>query len=60
MGKMRKGIQKTRMMIVGSILLLAGITLVLMWWNDVLALFRGFAGMALAVGGLVVLYMIKE
>lgn len=60
MGKMRKGIEKTRLMIVGSILLLAGITLVLMWWPDVLALFRGFLGMALAVGGLVVLYMIKE
>jgi hypothetical protein len=44
----------------GSIFLLIGITLVLMWWPDVVVLFRGFIGIAIALGGLFLLYMAKE
>lgn len=47
-------------MFIGTVLLIGGITLVLIWWPDVVSLFRGFVGMALALAGLVVLYMIKE
>lgn len=44
----------------GSIILVVGITLVLIWWKDVVSLFKGFIGMFMSVGGLVLLYMMKE
>ena len=44
----------------GGIVLIAGMTLVLIWWTDVVSFFKGFIGMFLAVGGLLLLYMIKE
>ena len=44
----------------GGVLLIAGITLVLICWKDVVAFFRGVSGIVLAIGGLVLLYMMKE
>ena len=51
---------KTLKYIVGGFLVVLGMTLVLCWWADVLAFFRGFLGMALAVGGLLVLYSLNS
>lgn len=46
--------------ILGGTFLLIGITLVLVWWRDVVSLFRGGFGIALALGGMFLLYMAKE
>ncbi len=52
--------KKLGLSVVGIACLIVGITLVLAWWPEVVRLFQGVAGMALAVGGLVVLALIKE
>jgi len=51
---------KPALLIIGSLVLIAGMTMVLVWWKDVVALWRGFSGMAVALGGLLLLYMVKE
>lgn len=53
---MKKGI----LFVVGMFLVIAGVTLVLVWWQDVVTLFRGGTGMVLAVAGLLVLYSLKK
>jgi uncharacterized membrane protein len=40
--------------------MLLGITLVLVWWPDVVSLFRGFVGMAFALAGLLILYILNN
>jgi hypothetical protein len=40
----------------GFAVLLLGIILVLAWWPAVVGLFKGFAGMGLAVLGLLLMY----
>jgi hypothetical protein len=45
--------------ILGSFILVAGIFLILLWWKDVVALFRGTLGMVLALAGLLALYSLK-
>ena len=44
----------------GSVLLVAGVALILAWWKDVVFLFRGGVGIALALAGLVTLVMIRD
>ena len=44
----------------GSVSLIVGMTMILVWWRDVVILFRGGIGMFLALGGLLLLYMVKE
>jgi len=44
----------------GIFLLVLGITMVLIWWADVVSLFKGFLGMAMALAGLLVLYSLKK
>jgi len=51
---------KPLFLLIGSGILVVGITLVLIWWPEVVSLFKGFIGMALALGGLLVLYMVRE
>jgi len=51
---------KAGLVIVGTAMLITGITLILVWWPQVVSLFKGFIPMALAIGGLLVLYFIKE
>ena len=51
---------KALLAVCGGVVLVFGITLVLVWWQDVASLFRGFIGMALALGGMLLLYMMKE
>jgi len=55
--------QKSKKMIyliAGCVFLVLGITLVLVWWEDVVSLFRGLLGMVMAVGAMVLLYLGKE
>ena len=46
--------------LIGTVVMAAGITLVLVWWADVVQLFRGGIGMLLGVVGLFILYNIKK
>ncbi len=44
----------------GSVALIVGMTMVLVWWRDVVLLFRGAMGILLALGGMLLLYMAKD
>ncbi|HPB68645.1 MAG TPA: hypothetical protein PLT76_02915 [Candidatus Omnitrophota bacterium] len=44
----------------GFTVLIAGIAMILVWWQDVVSLFKGAIGMGVALGGLLLLYMVKE
>lgn len=57
---MSKGIKNLVKFIIGSAVLVCGITLILVWRQDVIVLFRGVIGMVLALAGLVILYLVKE
>lgn len=39
----------------GMFLVILGITLVLVWWKDVVGVFRGCVGISLALGGMLIL-----
>lgn len=45
---------------IGTVIMIAGVTLILVWWADVVQLFRGGIGMLLGVVGLFILYNIKK
>jgi len=45
--------------IIGIVLLLLGVTLILVWWSSLVALFKGVIGFALAIVGLFILYNTK-
>lgn len=47
-------------MLAGFLVLVSGITMMLLWWPDFVRLCRGFIGFAAAIGGLLVLYSIKD
>ena len=51
---------KSLLFILGSFVLILGTILILLWWQDVVILFRGIFGILLALGGMFVLYMVKE
>ena len=51
---------KLALFLSGGMFLVLGLTLVLIWWHDVVSLFRGFIGVLIALGGLMILYMVKE
>lgn len=46
--------------VLGGFVLTSGMTFVLLWWPDVVSLFRGVIGMALALAGLLILYLVKD
>ncbi len=46
--------------VVGAGLLIFGVSLILGWWNDVVILFKGGAGIVLALGGMLTLYLAKR
>lgn len=58
--KKKAGTPNYVLVVLGAGMLVAGITLVLVWWPYVLALFKGVIGMVLAVAGLVALYLLKD
>lgn len=51
---------KAALLFFGLGFMILGIVLVLVWWQDVVIVFRGFIGVMIALGGLLVLYMVKE
>ncbi len=55
-----QGANKGLLGVVGVIALVVGLTLVLVWWPDVMVLFRGILGIVLAVAGLFILYIIRQ
>ncbi len=57
---MNINLKKTALYLSGSFVLVLGNTLILVWWQDVAALFRGVAGIGLALAGLLVLYSLKK
>ena len=46
--------------VVGLGILLAGLILILRWWNSVVIVFEGGAGIVIAITGLVILMLAKE
>jgi hypothetical protein len=52
--------KKFVLFLVGFFILILGITLVLIWWADVVVLFRGALGIILALAGLLTLYAVKR
>ncbi len=46
--------------LIGSFILVLGVTLVLAWWTDVVVLFRGGIGMVLALAGMLILYSLNQ
>jgi len=46
--------------ITGVCALILGIALILLWWPQVVDLFKGVIGMILALVGLVILYMVRR
>lgn len=49
-------IKKAGVLLAGFFLITAGASLVLVWWSDVVSLFRAGVGMTLALAGLLILY----
>ena len=46
--------------LLGVVILIVGITMILAWWPQVVALFQGFLGLAFAIAGMLVLYSISK
>ena len=44
----------------GSILLILGVCLILVWWRDLVVIFRGVIGIMIALAGLFILYIIGQ
>lgn len=44
----------------GAFILISGIALILLWWPQVINLFKGIVGMILALVGLIILYVAKR
>ena len=57
MMKQRKKNSRVVLLVAGSVILLAGITLILVWSGDVVILFKGALGIATALAGMILLYM---
>ncbi|MCA9408395.1 MAG: hypothetical protein H6755_02485 [Candidatus Omnitrophica bacterium] len=58
--KKTKKNKKTTMFPLGIVLLILGVSMILAWWPDVVSVFRGLLGIALALGGLLVLYSLNK
>ncbi|MCA9405091.1 MAG: hypothetical protein KC684_01010 [Candidatus Omnitrophica bacterium] len=46
--------------LLGVVILIVGVTMILAWWPQVVALFQGFLGLAFAIAGMLVLYSISK
>ena len=55
-----KTYQKFVLYIVGSFLVVLGTTLILIWWKDVVSLFKGALGIIAALSGLIVFYYLRK
>ena len=52
--------KKFVLFVIGFFVLVLGITLILVWWKDVVALFKGAMGVILALAGLFMLYAVNK
>lgn len=55
----KKIVKKILLFVVGWMVLVVGIALVLGWWPFVVVIFKGVAGMTMALIGLLILFMVK-
>ena len=60
MPKNKNSYQKSVQSLVGILLLVLGMTLILLWWRDVVSLFRAGLALMAALGGLVILYSLSQ
>lgn len=44
----------------GCVLVVAGITMILMWFEDLMTILRGGVGFLTALGGMLLLYSLKD
>lgn len=44
----------------GLVVLVIGVSMVLAWWPEVVSFFKGFLGIAAAIGGLLMMYFAKK
>ena len=51
--------KKNRIFIGGIFVLVIGVWMILAWWPDVVSFFKGFLGIVIAVGGLLMMYVKK-
>ena len=51
--------KKNRIFAGGIAVLIVGVWMILGWWPDVVSFFKGFLGIAIAVGGLLMMYVKK-
>lgn len=56
---MIKKVSTNALFALGVAVLLSGIVMILAWWPDVVSFFKGFLGIAVAVGGLLMMYVKK-
>ena len=52
--------KKFILFLAGVFVLILGVTLILVWWKDVVALLKGAAGVLLALAGLFTLYALNK
>lgn len=45
---------------IGAACVIVGVTLVLMWWPEMVVLFKGVAGFGIAIVGMFILYNIRD
>ncbi len=45
---------------IGFFILILGITLVLVWWKDIVVLFKGAVGIILALAGIFMMYAVNK
>ena len=55
-----KSLKKFLLLALGGVVLVFGITLILKEWDQVVVVFRGVIGMALALAGLLILMLVKD
>jgi len=46
--------------VAGFFILVLGVTLILIWWKDLVVIFRGALGLILALAGLFMMYAINK
>lgn len=62
---MTKDVQKSSykkfiLLVIGFFVLILGVTLALVWWNDFMSLLKGAAGITLSMAGLLTLYSLNK
>ena len=58
--KQPQQLNKIPLNILAIILLVGGVSLILLWWKDIVIFFRAIAGIGLALAGLLIMYFQKH